>query len=69
MIVDSRRGLLDGDLALLDWADGLHFHVLLSKADKLNRSESTKVLRETQAAITDRATAQLFSVPAKTGLD
>jgi GTP-binding protein len=44
-------------------------HVLLSKADKLNRSEGLKVLRETKAALTDRATAQLFSVPAKTGID
>ncbi len=69
VIVDSRRGLTEGDQALLNWADGLPVHVLLSKADKLNRSESAKVLRETRAALTGRATAQLFSVPAKTGID
>src|SRR5882757_11481090 len=37
MIVDSRRGLTDGDEALLAWASPtlLRVHVLLSKADKL----------------------------------
>ncbi len=70
MIVDSRRGLTDGDDALFDWAEPpLRIHVLLTKADKLNRSEGSKVLRETRAIIGDRATAQLFSVPGKTGID
>jgi GTP-binding protein len=70
MIVDSRRGFTEGDGALLDWATApLNVHVLLSKADKLNRSDSAKVLRETRAALGDRGTAQLFSVPAKTGID
>jgi GTP-binding protein len=71
LIVDSRRGLTDGDLELIDWSDpSMHaVHVLLSKSDKLNRSESTKVLRETTAALQGRASVQLFSVPAKTGLD
>ncbi len=70
MIVDSRRGLLEGDGALLEWASPqVRIHVLLSKADKLNRSESIQVLRATKAALGDRATAQLFSVPAKTGID
>ena len=70
MIVDSRRGLTEGDEGLLAWAtSAVRVHVLLSKADKLNRSEGIKVLRETKAALTDRATAQLFSVPAKTGID
>ena len=70
MIVDSRRGLTEGDEALLAWAaPALGVHVLLSKADKLNRSEGIKVLRETKAALADRASAQLFSVPAKTGMD
>jgi GTP-binding protein len=70
MIVDSRRGLTEGDEALLAWAaPEVRVHVLLSKADKLNRSEGAKLLRETKAVLTDRATAQLFSVPAKTGID
>jgi GTP-binding protein len=70
MIVDSRRGLTKGDDALLAWAaPALRVHVLLSKADKLNRSDSAKVLRQTKSALHERATAQLFSVPAKTGID
>jgi GTP-binding protein len=70
MIVDSRRGLTDGDEALLAWAEPpLRIHVLLTKADKLNRSESAKVLRETKAVLGGRGTAQLFSVPAKTGVE
>jgi GTP-binding protein len=70
VIVDSRRGLTEGDGALLAWAaPALRVHVLLSKADKLNRSEGIKVLRETKAAVGERVSAQLFSVPAKTGMD
>jgi len=69
MIVDSRRGLTEGDEALLEWAGPLRVHVLLSKADKLNRSESTRVLHETSAALGDRASAQLLSVPARTGIE
>jgi GTP-binding protein len=70
VVVDSRRGLTDGDLALLEWAaPPLHIHVLLSKADKLSRSESTVTLRNTDAALGARATAQLFSVPSNVGID
>jgi GTP-binding protein len=69
MIVDSRRGLTEGDEALLSWASQWPVHILLSKADKLNRSESAKVLRDTNAALAGRATAQLFSAVAKTGVD
>jgi GTP-binding protein len=69
MIVDSRRGLTEGDEELLAWADGLRVHVLLSKADKLNHSESAKVLREAKATLRERATAQLFSATAKAGVE
>jgi GTP-binding protein len=70
LIVDSRRGLLEGDRGLIDWAEPpLRIHVLLTKADKLNRSESAKTLRETRAILGDRATVQLFSVPDKTGIE
>jgi len=70
LIVDSRRGLKDGDEALLEWASaGQKIHVLLSKVDKLNRSESTKVLRESEAVLAGRGTVQLFSATAKTGVD
>jgi GTP-binding protein EngB required for normal cell division len=43
-------------------------HVLLSKSDKLKRSESTQVLRESKARLEGTATVQLFSVLDKTGV-
>src|SRR4051794_915114 len=70
LIVDSRRGVTDGDVALMNWAEPpLGIHILLTKADKLNRTEGAKVLRETRKIVGDRATAQLFSVLAKTGIE
>ncbi len=70
LIVDARRGLKDGDEALLEWASaGQRVHVLLTKVDKLNRSESAKVLRETAATLAERGTVQLFSATAKTGVE
>jgi len=69
MIVDSRRGLKEGDEALIQWAEPLPIHILLTKVDKLNRSEAGKVLRETRQIMGDRATVQLFSVLAKTGIE
>jgi GTP-binding protein len=69
VIVDSRRGLSAGDEALIEWAEGVHhLHVLLTKADKLNRGESAAVLRTTAARLADRGTAQLFSALRGIGL-
>jgi GTP-binding protein len=72
LIVDSRRGLGAQDVVMLEWilARDARAHVLLTKADKLNRRDSQRVLRETQAACSDTAvTAQLFSAHAKEGLE
>jgi GTP-binding protein len=70
LIVDARRGIAGGDEALLDWAAPHHrIHILLSKVDKLNRSEAAKTLRESTAALAGRGTVQLFSATAKTGVD
>ncbi len=70
LVVDARRGLVTGDEALLDWAaPHQRIHVLLSKVDKLNRSEAAKALRDATAALAGRGTAQLFSATAKTGVD
>lgn len=53
LVVDARRGLLDGDRQLVDWAQGLGLpvHVLLSKSDTMTRAESQRVLRETARAL------------------
>jgi GTP-binding protein len=72
LIVDSRRGLGAQDAAMLEWilARDRFAHVLLTKADKLNRSESQRVLRETQAACSDtQVTAQLFSAHSRLGFE
>ena len=69
VIVDSRRGLTEGDEDLIEWAQGAHhLHVLLSKADKLNRGESAAVVRATSARLADRGTVQLFSALRGIGL-
>jgi GTP-binding protein len=70
LIVDSRRGLSGADEALLEWVgERQQVHVLLSKSDKLNRNEGTKVLKSSAAAIAGRGTVQLFSATAKTGIE
>ena len=72
LIVDSRRGLGAQDAGMLEWvlARDRHAHILLTKADKLNRRDSDRVLRETRTACSDTAvTTQLFSAHAKLGID
>ena len=70
VIVDSRRGVTVADEALLAWAaPGQRVHVLLSKADKLNRSEAAAALRAAAATLAGRATAQLFSALKGTGIE
>jgi GTP-binding protein len=43
-------------------------HVLLSKADKLNRNDAASVLKAARQQLADRGTAQLFSALKGTGL-
>ncbi|MBS0387199.1 MAG: YihA family ribosome biogenesis GTP-binding protein [Proteobacteria bacterium] len=71
LIVDSRRGLLEGDEALIAWAQGAHcpVHVLLGKSDKLKRSELAQALARARAALAGRATVQAFSAVDGTGLE
>jgi GTP-binding protein len=71
IVIDSRRGLTDFDRQMLEWVEerSITTHLLLTKADKLNRSESSKTLREVQAQSAGAATAQLFSAVTKAGVD
>jgi GTP-binding protein len=72
LIVDSRRGLGAQDVAMLEWilSRNRFAHVLLTKADKLNRRDSQRVLKETMAAGADAAvSAQLFSAHNKQGIE
>ena len=69
IVVDARRGLTPGDEQLLAWAQPTHrVHLLLSKADKLNRSEAAAVLRAAAGRLAGRGTVQLFSAVAGTGV-
>ena len=76
LIVDSRRGVAPDDENVIAWArEGggaretrMAIHVLLSKSDKLTRSEGTKVLREAKARLEGTATVQLFSSLDRTGV-
>jgi GTP-binding protein len=63
LAVDSRRGLGELDLQMLEWtrALGRPVHVLLTKSDKLTRSQAAIVLREATAAAGTAVTVQLFS--------
>jgi GTP-binding protein len=69
VIVDARRGMKDGDEALLEWA-GPHrrLHVLLAKCDKLSTSEGRAALRAAEAALNGRSSVQLFSSLKGTGV-
>jgi GTP-binding protein len=68
VVVDSRRGLGEGDERLIEWSRGLRLHVLLSKADKLNRGEAAGALRAASARLAGCGTAQLFSSLTGTGV-
>jgi GTP-binding protein len=71
LIVDARRGLMSGDMELLDWAESasLPVHVLLSKSDKLKRNEMRTVEADAARALGTRATVQAFSAMDGTGID
>jgi GTP-binding protein len=74
LIMDSRHPLKEFDRQMLGYCRdiGLACHVLLTKADKLSRSAGARTLaavRKECAVQGWPATAQLFSVLAKTGLD
>lgn len=74
LLMDIRHPLKDTDQQLLLWARdrGLPTHVLLTKADKLNRNPAMQQLIKVRQAMIPyhpSATAQLFSALKRTGLD
>jgi len=71
IIMDSRRPLLDFDWQMLDWAKARHLstHLVLTKTDKLSRSEAARTLAAVKAETQALATAQLFSATTKLGTD
>ncbi len=80
IVVDSRRGLSELDMMLLEWCRdaAVPAHVLLTKADKLSRSAAGAVLLEVRQVLAQhfpRAedaplfSAQLFSALKKDGVE
>lgn len=80
LMMDARRPCTDLDWRMIDWfaPTGRPIHVLLTKADKLTRQESTNALRgtsrlladyETAHGLHDTLTVQLFSALKRVGLD
>ncbi len=74
LIMDARRPLTDLARQMMNWfgPTGKPIHCLLTKADKLTRSEQVQALRGVEAEVADAGspiTAQLFSSLKKTGLD
>jgi GTP-binding protein len=80
LIMDSRRPFTELDVQMLEWfaPSGKPIHCLLTKADKLNRSEQANVLRQAQKILESYVdeegegfpfTVQLFSSLKRIGLD
>jgi len=80
LIMDSRRPFTDLDVQMLEWfaPTGKPIHCILTKADKLNRNESTNALREARAVLDSYIdeegnpfpfTVQLFSALKRIGIE
>lgn len=74
LVMDARHPLKNYDLQMLAWANQIHLpvHVLLTKADKLNRKASGKSLQGVEEALREFSTefsVQLFSALKRWGID
>jgi GTP-binding protein len=71
LVIDSRRGVHARDEELIAWASAANcpVHVLLSKADKLKRTELSRTLGTAHRELSGRATVQAFSAVDGTGLE
>ncbi len=70
LVMDIRHPLMDYDLQLLGWAfkQNRLLHCLLTKSDKLASGAAKNTLRAVREKLGGRATADLFSAHAKTGI-
>ena len=74
LIMDIRHPLTPLDRRMLDWfgPTGRPIHILLTKSDKLSKSQAGAALREVRAALLEtypQCTVQLFSSLKKTGTE
>jgi len=61
LIMDARHPLTPLDQQLIAWLEGRRLLVLLSKADKLSRTEQAAILKSVQAALGAAGEVRLFS--------
>jgi GTP-binding protein len=74
LLMDVRHPLTDYDLHMLDWtaAQGLPTHILLTKADKLNRGPAMAALHGVRRRLRTHPgglTSQLFSALERQGIE
>lgn len=80
LLMDARRPFTELDIQMLEWfaPTGKPIHCLLTKADKLNRSEAMNTLRQVQTLLNSYVddqghpfpfTVQLFSATKRVGLE
>ncbi len=70
LIVDARRGIGAGDETLIEWAaERQRVHVLLSKTDKLTRTQARAALAAAAAVLGEGITVQLFSAQTGAGVE
>lgn len=71
IVMDARRPLTEFDCMMIDWAQAhaLDTHLLLTKSDKLSRSQASSTLAQVLARLEGRIGAQLFSAVKKTGVE
>lgn len=71
VVMDIRHPLREYDQQMLAYAAerGLPAHCLLTKADKISRSDQVQTLRKVQQSLAASASAQLFSSSKKVGVE
>jgi GTP-binding protein len=73
VVMDIRHPLTELDIQLIEWfaPSSKPIHVLLTKADKLNRQQATNQLGDVRGALAEipAASAQLFSAPSRMGAE
>ncbi|HEY8097055.1 MAG TPA: hypothetical protein VIE65_13310, partial [Methylobacter sp.] len=80
LIIDARRPFTELDIQMLEWfaPTGKPIHCILTKADKLNRSDANNALRIAQSILASYVndegkpfpfSAQLFSALKRTGIE
>ena len=73
LVIDGRHSPMDTDRQVADWLGrtGIHYVAVLTKIDKLNQSDRSKVMRDSQGPLISLGAREILTVSAVkgTGLD